>query len=275
MNSVMTEGYDKYLNNIASSKPLIQQITNYVTVNDCANITLAIGASPVMADAIEEVADIVKISSALVINIGTLNPTTLEAMFVAGKKANEINIPVILDPVGAGASTYRNEKTMQLLKEVNFSVIRGNISEMKFIAGLSANTKGVDASDEDATSDVGQIAPALAKEHNCVVVISGSRDIISDGKRTVAILNGHPAMANVTGTGCMSASLIASFCGANPDHIFGSAITAALCMGVAGEIAYERVGNLGTCSLRDAIIDEISKMKSATLVERGCVNEIS
>ena len=137
------------LNEVRNKKPLVHNITNYVTVNDCANILLAIGASPIMADDIKEAADITKISSALVINIGTLNERTIESMIASGKKANELNIPVIFDPVGAGASEFRNETTKKILEEVKISVLRGNMSEIKFISGLESSTKGVDASESD------------------------------------------------------------------------------------------------------------------------------
>ena len=145
MNIDIAQKVVELLNRLKNKKPLIHNITNYVTVNDCANILLAIGASPIMADDLKESADITSIASALVINIGTLNERTIESMIASGKKANELNIPVVLDPVGAGASSFRNETTKRILEEIKISVLRGNISEIKFIAGLESEKKGVDA----------------------------------------------------------------------------------------------------------------------------------
>ena len=162
----------KLLDEVRNKKPLVHNITNYVTVNDCANILLALGASPIMADDIKEAADITKISSALVINIGTLNERTIESMIASGKKANELNIPVVFDPVGAGASEFRNETTKRIIEEVKISVLRGNMSEIKFISGLESTTKGVDASESDMQSgnDEGvNVAKNLANKLNCTV----------------------------------------------------------------------------------------------------------
>ena len=273
MNSII-ENFEEYLDSINKNKPLIHHITNYVTVNDCANITLAIGASPVMADAIEEAQDFAAIASALVINIGTLNSRTIESMIGAGKNANSVGIPVIFDPVGAGATLFRNEATELILREVKISVLRGNISEIRYIAGLSANTKGVDASDFDSAEDAVQIATTLAKRYECIVAISGATDIVSNGRYTFSVTNGHSSMSRITGTGCMLASLVASFCGGNPKDLLGSTIAASLCMGVAGEIAFEKSGALGNASMRTTIIDEISKMNASTIKQRGIVNEI-
>ena len=253
-------------------KPLAHHITNYVTVNDCANITLAIGASPVMADAIEEAADITAISAALVLNIGTLNGRTVDSMLAAGRQANALGIPIVLDPVGVGASAYRNETATALLDALHVDVIRGNISEIRFLAGLSSATKGVDASESDNTDDAANIAAALAKSHNCTVAITGAVDIVSNGTRTVALRNGHPAMATVTGTGCMCSSLVGSFCGAARNQIFEATIAALLCMGIAGERAFSAVTPFGSGSFRMVLIDEISRMDARILSERGRLN---
>ena len=254
------------LGKLHETSPLVHHITNYVTVNDCANITLAIGASPVMADAIGEAADIAAISSAVVLNIGTLNERTIQSMLAAGKSANEKNIPVVFDPVGAGASDLRNKTTLQIIEEVKLSVIRGNISEIKFIAGLSFETKGVDASESDIiqTEDVGQIAKNLSQKLNCVVVISGAIDIVSDGKKIISIENGHPLLSDITGTGCMCSSLIGAFCGASPDDIFLAAAAAMVSMGIAGEQAAEESGQYGNGSFRIALHDAISLLDTAT-----------
>jgi hydroxyethylthiazole kinase len=263
----MAKSYAALLNKVRENKPLVHHITNYVTVNDCANITLAIGASPVMADAIGEAADIAAIARAVVLNMGTLNERTIPSMIAAGKAANAKGIPVVFDPVGAGASRLRNDTAADLIREVKLSVIRGNISEIKFTAGLGSQTKGVDASDSDlaGAGGAGQAAQTLARKLGCVVVISGAVDAISDGKKTVFVENGHPMLGNLTGTGCMCSSLIGSFCGAVPDEPLAAAAAAMMCMGIAGELAYESAGQRGNGSFRAALHDAVSRIDAATL----------
>lgn len=263
------------LSKIQNTKPLVHHLTNYVTVNDCANITLAIGASPIMADEIEEVAEITSISSALVLNIGTLNKRTIESMLVAGERANEMSIPIVFDPVGAGASKLRNQTVRLLFEKLKFSVIRGNMSEIRFIAGLNATTKGVDASEEDLENSIQSgidIARNLARTYNCTVAITGATDIISDGKSVFCIKNGHKILSSITGTGCMSTSLIGSFCGATSNYHM-AAVVGLMCMGIAGEIAFENVGQKGNGSYHIAIIDEVSKMNPETIYRRAKVYE--
>jgi hydroxyethylthiazole kinase len=263
----MSNPYAALLNKVREKKPLVHHITNYVTVNDCANVTLEIGASPVMADALGEAADIAAISQAVVLNMGTLNERTIPSMIAAGVSANAKGIPVLFDPVGAGASALRNDTAARLLSEVKVSVLRGNISEIKFIAGLSSVTKGVDASEGDlaGAEGAGPVAKELAKRLGCIVVISGAIDTVSDGGKTVFIENGHPMMGSITGTGCMCSSLIGSFCGAVPDGLFSAAIAAMLCMGVAGEQAFEKAGQFGSGSFREALHDALSRMDGETL----------
>jgi hydroxyethylthiazole kinase len=264
------------LNEVRNKKPLVHNITNYVTVNDCANILLAIGASPIMADDIKEAADITKISSALVINIGTLNERTIESMIAYGKKANELNIPVVFDPVGAGASEFRNSTTKRLLEEVKISVLRGNMSEIKFISGLGSTTKGVDASENDARTgnDEGiDVAKNLAKKLQCTVAITGATDIISDGERVVILENGTKMLSNVTGTGCMTTALIGAFCGAGSDYFIG-AVSGIISMGISGEIALDKAGKIGTGSFHIAIIDAISNLTSNIIEKMNKIKEI-
>jgi len=261
----MTNSYAALLSKVRENKPLVHHITNYVTVNDCANITLAIGASPVMADAIGEAADIAAIAQAVVLNMGTLNERTIQSMIAAGKSANDKGIPVVFDPVGAGASKLRNDTAASLIREVKLSVIRGNISEIKFVAGVSSQTKGVDASDNDiaAAESAGLTAKALAQKLGCAVVISGAVDTISDGKKTIFAENGHPMLGNLTGTGCMCSSLIGSFCGAAPQEPLAAAAAAMLCMGIAGELAFENSGQRGNGSFRIALHDAVSRLDTA------------
>jgi len=271
----MIKNYASLLKKVRELKPLVHHITNYVTVNDCANITLEIGASPVMADSISEAADIANIAGALVINIGTLNDNTIPSMIAAGKSANAKGIPIIFDPVGAGASKLRNDTALMIINEIKLTVLRGNISEIRFVAGLRSQTKGVDASENDMneTDSNGQTAKDLANKLGCVVVISGAVDIISDGKKIFFIENGHPMLGNQTGTGCMCSSLIGSFCGAAPNEPFAAAIAAMLCMGIAGEIAYKKAGKSGNGSFRTALHDAINLMDDRTLEKMAKYNE--
>ena len=251
--------------------PLVHTITNYVTVNDCANIVLAAGGSPIMADAIEEVEDIVSISAALVLNIGTLNAQTASAMLKAGKKANELGRPVILDPVGAGASKLRNDTVLTLLKEVKFAVIRGNVSEIKFIANGAASTKGVDADVDDTVSEENldqmvSFVKQLSKKIGAVIAMTGAIDLVSDEKETFVIRNGHPMMAKITGTGCMLSCVVGSFVGANPEDPATATAYAIASYGICGELAFARMksGEDGTGSYRTYLIDAMSNFDDDT-----------
>lgn len=238
------------LSAVKEKSPLVHHLTNYVTVNDCANIVIAIGASPVMADELAEVEEMVSIASALVLNIGTLNSRTIESMLTAGKKAKSLNIPIILDPVGVGATTLRTKTAQQIIDEVHPTVIRGNMSEIKVLAGLQVETKGVDSVASEENAEV--IAKKLASEWNCIVAITGKRDIVSDGKQVCRIDNGHRMLADVSGTGCMSTSLIGSYCGANQDYLI--ATTAGIVsLGLAGELAQQSLTpkeGIGTFKMR-------------------------
>ena len=260
------------LANVRQQKPLVHHITNYVTVNDCANICLAIGGSPIMADAIEEAADIVSISSSLIINMGTLNERTVASMLSAGCKANELGIPVVFDPVGAGASAFRNEVALKILETVKCSIIRGNLSEIRFLVENHSKTKGVDVAAEDLNSDATAIVQKCAKKLNCVIACTGKIDVISDGGNTVLIENGNEMLSDVTGTGCMCTTLVGAFAGANEDMLV-AATAGVASMAIAGELAYERAGQIGLGSFRTAIIDAISKVDGDCLKDRGLIDE--
>lgn len=270
-----SEKIAEILNILKKKSPLVHHITNYVTVNDCANITLAIGASPVMADDINEAADMVKLASSLVLNIGTLNSRTVESMLAAGKKANELNIPVILDPVGAGATPYRTEIARLIIDKIKLSVIRGNLSEIKALYGINAQTKGVDAADDgDELTIVKNIAKDLAAKLNAVIAITGVTDIITDGDKLYSVENGNKAMSKITGTGCMCTSLIGSFLGAGEDNLT-AALAGIVSMGIAGDIAYEKMKNesSGIGSMKVNIIDAVYNLNEETIVKRGKINE--
>lgn len=257
--------------NVRKKSPIIHTITNYVTANDCANMLLACGASPIMADDVEEAAEITSLCHGLTINLGTLNQNKISSMLSAGKRANELGHPVILDPVGIGASKLRTETALRLIKEVSFSVIRANISEMKVLIsgikneGKSSNegrkTRGVDAdisdqiTEENLTEAV-LFAQASAQKLGAVVAISGAIDMVADQEKVYCIRNGHPMMRLVTGTGCQLSALTAAFAAANPNMLLEAAAAAVCAMGVCGEIGFRRLGEMdGNASYRNYIID--------------------
>lgn len=255
------------INEVRSNVPLIHNITNYVTVNDCANAVLAIGASPIMADDISEAGDIASISKALVINMGTLNQRTVESMLAAGLSANKAGVPVVFDPVGAGASTFRNETVKRILDTVKVSIIRANLSEMCYIAGFQVSTKGVDSSDADAGNDAVAVAKNVADKYKCVAAITGATDVISDGNRVVKLHNGNELLSKVTGTGCMTSALVGSYAGAvTKEDYFYAAAAGVASMGIAGEMAMSKAAD-GTGSYHIAIIDSLSKINENIMRE--------
>ena len=264
---------ENMLENVRKKNPLIHNITNYVTVNDCANIVLACGASPIMADDKNEAAEITEICAGLNINIGTLNTRTIDAMLIAGKRSNELHHHVVLDPVGAGASKLRTDTARRLLKEVKFSVIRGNISEIKTLASGSGTTKGVDADVTDAVTEENleegiAFAKAFAKKAGCIVAITGAIDLVSDADRCYVIRNGRPEMGKITGTGCQLSGMMTAFLTANPEQKLEAAAAAVCTMGLAGEIgwSYMQKGD-GNATYRNRIIDAIFNMTGDALEE--------
>ncbi len=267
------------LKNVKKKTPLIHNITNYVTVNDCANILLASGGSPIMSDDKNEVAEITSICGGLNINIGTLNERTVDAMLIAGKKANEIGHPIVLDPVGAGASALRTNTANKLIEQIKFTVIRGNISEIKTLAGSSSKTQGVDANVADKVTDENldnaiAFAKAFSEKAGAVVAITGAIDIVCNNQKAYIIRNGHPMMSNVTGTGCMLSAITAAYVTANPDFTLEATAAAVCAMGLAGEIAYNRLTELdGNSSYRSYIIDAIYNMTPEQL-EKGAKYEV-
>lgn len=258
------------MNKIVREKnPLVHCITNYVTVNDVANAILAVGGSPVMADDCGEVAEIVSIANALLINIGTLNERTAKSMEVAGVTANAKNIPVILDPVGVGVSALRNRTVENLLAKVQFAAIRGNLSEMAFCAGENSATRGVDSNSSDEKFSAAEVAKSVAEKNSCVAVVTGAVDTISDGKIFAQIQNGVAAMGKITGTGCMLSGILGAYVGAGSDK-FSAAVSAVTAMGIAGEIAFEK--SSGTGSLRVGIIDALSNISDEIITARGKIS---
>lgn len=267
------------IENVRKKKSLIHNITNYVTVNDVANVLLACGASPIMSDDLEEVEEITSICGGLNINIGTLNENTILSMFRAGKKANELGHTVLLDPVGSGASKLRTDTAVSLMKEIKFNAIRGNISEIKTLALGNGSTKGVDADVADAiTEDILDNAitfvKAYAKKTGCIIAVTGAIDIISDGDKCYVIRNGRAEMSRITGTGCQVSAIMTAFLVANPENELEAAAAAVCAMGLAGEIAWNNMNPCdGNSTYRNRIIDAIYNMDGKTL-EEGAKYEI-
>ncbi len=219
---------------IRSRKPLIHSITNLVVMNETANAILCLGALPVMAHAKEEVEEMVGWAGALVLNVGTLEPDWIEAMEMAGKRANERGIPVILDPVGAGATRFRTESCKRLMESVKVSIVRGNAAEVATLAGLSAEIRGVESM--SAADGAGMIAGEFASKTGITAAITGAVDVVCDGKRTALISNGHAMMGKVVGTGCISNTIVGSFAAVNDDP-FLAAVGGLTTFGIAGETA--------------------------------------
>jgi len=259
-----------YLDNVREKKPLIHNITNYVTANDCANILLASGASPIMAEAEQEVEEVTAICNGLSINIGTLTDQKIPAMIKAGEKANELHHPVVLDPVGAGVSAFRTDAAHRLIDAVHFDVIRGNLSEIRALISGVGSSRGVDADGQDEiVNDIQAIAAfamKIAATLNTIVVISGVTDIVADADKAYAVHNGHAMMSKVTGCGCQLSSLIAAFLAANPDSKYEATLATVCAMGIAGEKAYDRLGEAdGNATYRNYIIDAIYRMTGEEL----------
>lgn len=271
--------FSKCMENVRSTVPLVHNITNYVTVNDVANVLLACGASPIMSDDVDEVEDITTICRGLNINLGTLNKNTIPSMFMAGKKANELNHKVLLDPVGAGASKLRTDTALNLIKEIKFNVIRGNISEIKTLAFGSGSTKGVDADIADAVTEETldksiEFVKSFAAETGSIVAVTGAIDLVAGKDKCYIIRNGRPEMAKITGTGCQLSALMSAFIVANPDNELEAAAAAVSAMGLAGETGWNNMQPVdGNSTYRNRIIDAIYHMDGEKL-EAGAKYEI-
>jgi hydroxyethylthiazole kinase len=230
------------LQRLRDAKPLVHQITNYVVMNETANATLALGALPVMAHAKAEVEEMVRLAGALVLNIGTLSPDWVDAMLLAGRAANERGVPVVLDPVGAGATRYRTETAKRILDEVAVAVLRGNAGEIATLVGVDAEVRGVESI--DAGGDPAALARRAGSTLGLVASVTGAVDHVSDGERVAAVANGHPLMASITGTGCMSTALTGCFLAVAPP--FDAAVHALVAFGIAGEDAARDAHGPGT-----------------------------
>lgn len=258
--------------------PRIHCITNYVTANDCANILLACGASPIMADCPEESGEITANCSGLVINLGTLSPQRLEAMLISGKKANELGIPVIFDPVGAGASEFRTNAAKQLLKDVNIDVIRGNLSEVRSLAGTPVHQHGVDTADmltDDKLQKTVRLAKELSAKTGSVIVITAENDIAADSSAVYLVKNGHPIMSRITGCGCMLSAVIGAFAAAAPENTLLAAVEAVAAIDICGETAAARLtAQEGNASCRSYLIDAVYRLTDEIVSEKAVIEQI-
>ena len=261
----------KYLDEVRAKSPLVHNITNYVTVNDVANILLACGGSPIMSDEPRDVEDITSICGGLNINIGTLNKRSIKGMKLAAAKAQELGHVTLLDPVGAGASALRTGT--DLMERIRFTVIRGNISEIKALALGSGTTKGVDADIADAVTeenltDAVRFVKDFAQKTGSIVAVTGAIDLVADAERCFVIRNGRPEMGRITGTGCQLSGMMTAFVVANPDNALEAAAASVCAMGLAGEIGYSHLAPYeGNSTYRNRIIDAIYHMDGACLDE--------
>jgi len=252
---------------IRQERPLIHNITNMVAMNDSANIILAIGGLPVMAHAQAEVREMVRVAGALVLNIGTLTSEQIDSMIAAGEEANNLRKPVVLDPVGAGATHLRTESALRLQERIKIDIVRGNHAEVSILAGLKGSIKGVES--VGSGKNAVEVARSLARKHNQVVIITGKQDIVTDGKTVIEINNGSPMLGTITATGCMVTSLIATFAAVWDDYIMAST-GALVCFGLAGEKAAVKAQGPG--SFKVNLFDEVYNLNEKIICKGLKVN---
>jgi len=256
------------LRELRERKPLVHQITNYVVMNETANATLALGALPVMAHAREEVEEMVGLASALVLNIGTLSEHWIEAMLAAGRTASARGIPVVLDPVGAGATAYRTDTARRILDEVRVTVLRGNPGEVATLVGAKAEVRGVESM--AAGLEPAELAREAGRQLGLVASVTGPVDQVSDGERSLAVANGHPLLAAVTGTGCISSALTGCFLAAKPEEPLEAAAEALAALGVAAEDAADEAAGPGTFHAR--LYDSLAALDPESLDGRARIS---
>lgn len=255
---------------IRSERPLIHHITNLVVMNDTANLTLHVGALPVMAHAPEEVIEMASMAGALVLNIGTLTRETIAAMLTAGQQARTSGIPIVLDPVGAGATRLRTEASHQLLQALPIAVLRGNAGEIGALSGAGGVVKGVESI--AVTGDPVVVARQMARSHETVVAITARRDVISDGARTLGVENGHQWLTSLTGTGCMATTMIAAFAAVERDYLLAAASGLAV-FGLAAELAAERTA--GPASFKVALFDQLYHLTPQQVLQHARIVSLS
>ncbi len=254
------------LKDVRKNTPLVQAITNYVTINDCANILLCFGASPAMCEARSEVEEFVNLISALYINIGTLTEEQEAAALLAAKKASALNKPIVLDPVACGAISRKTDITMKLLESAKISVIKGNTGEIKSLAGYQGKMRGVDSIDDG--DDVVEACKALAAKYGTVVAATGKTDVVTDGDRTCLIENGTPILTLVTGAGCMAGALTAAAAGVSQDRFLSTA-AALTAMGLAGEMAANAIEGVLPGTFRMKLFDYVYSMTAEDVLKGG------
>ncbi|KAI1291637.1 hypothetical protein EDD11_008838 [Mortierella claussenii] len=271
--------FPELLKTLREKSPLTHHISNYVVMNDTANATLALGGSPIMAPSASEAEDLSKVVSSVVLNIGTLTDSFVDCMLEAGKHANAQSKPVIFDPVGAGATSFREATTRRILNHVHVDIIKGNAGEISTIAKIvgcdteSIAMRGVDSLGS-GFSNPAAVVQAVAKREKCVVAMTGKVDYVSDGVRTVTIENGHEYQGRITGSGCMSASSIASFAAISPSDHFAAAVAGILALNLAGEHAGARDDVRGPGTFRAAFIDEMANLKPEQLVTEARIKSV-
>ncbi|MGI5888461.1 MAG: hydroxyethylthiazole kinase [Oscillospiraceae bacterium] len=267
------------LENVRKTVPLVHNITNYVTVTDVANAILACGGSPIMSDDPDDVEDITSICGGLNINIGTLNKRSIEGMHIAGKKAKELGHPILLDPVGAGASRLRTDTAVSLMDELHFNVIRGNVSEIKTLMLGSSTTKGVDADKADAVTDenlseMTKLVKQFSAASGSIIAVTGAIDLVADPDKCYVIRNGRKEMSSITGTGCQLSGIMTAYIVANKDNMLEAAAAAVCLMGLSGEIGWSHMQSYeGNSTYRNRIIDAIYNM-DGEMLEKGAKFEI-
>ncbi|HGE5780269.1 MULTISPECIES: hydroxyethylthiazole kinase [Bacillus] len=261
----------KVVETVREANPLVHNITNVVVTNCTANGLLALGASPVMAYAKEEVAEMASIAGALVLNMGTLRPEEVEAMLIAGKSANAHHVPILFDPVGAGATSYRTEVARHIPSEVKLAMIRGNAAEIANVINEKWEIKGVDAG--AGNGDVVGIAKQAADELDTVAVITGKEDVVTDGERTIIIRNGHPILTKVTGTGCLLTSVMGAFAAVEKDYV-KAAVAALTFYGVAAEIAASKTVEQGPGSFQIEFLNQLANTTANEIVQYGNIQEV-
>ena len=252
---------------IKNQSPLIHNITNYVVMNSSANILLACGASPVMAHSSYEVEEMASIANALVLNIGTLDKDLVQSMIKAGKKANELKIPVILDPVGSGATKLRTESAREILDSVDVSVLRGNASEIFSISMKDIKTRGVDSSISELTKEKIEASKEIAEKTGCILAVSGKQDIVTDGSNIITIQNGHEILTKITVMGCGLSAVIGAFCSVSKKNLLYSAAAGFIYYGVCAEITAEKTILPGSFSIQ--FIDNLYSVSKKQISEKG------
>ncbi len=256
------------LTRIRSNKPLVHNITNFVVMNYTANVLLATGASPVMAHAQNEVEEMVSFAGSLVLNIGTLTDSWVDSMVIAGQKAGSIGTPIILDPVGAGATKLRTEAARRILHETKVQVLRGNSSEILALAGSDSTTRGVDAG--NSVAEAATVAKQLSEELGTTLAITGPVDLVTDGTRIVEVSNGHELMPYVTGTGCSATAIIGAFAAVEKDMVVAAAGALAF-FGLAGQNAASKAGGPGTFMIE--LLDALYNMSPEDLITGARIQE--